>query len=42
MTTFDGAAGYAGHHIRDITSNDLLLGVRYKLQRETVAYEPVK
>lgn len=29
-------------HIKDITSNDLLFGVRYKLQRETVAYAPVK
>lgn len=37
-----GNFAYAGHQIKDITSNDLLLGVRYKLQRETVAYQPVK
>ncbi len=42
VTTFDGALAYSGHQIKDITSNDLLFGVRYKLQRETVAYEPVK
>ncbi len=28
--------------IKDITSNDLMLGVRYKLQREAVVYQPVK
>lgn len=42
VTAFDGADRYAGHQIKDITSNDLLLGVRYKLQREPVVYQPVK
>jgi len=42
VTTYLGEYAYAGHHIKDITSNDLLLGVRYKLQREAVVYQPVK
>ena len=43
ITTYDGAQTIqSGLHIKDITSNDLLFGVRYKLQRETVAYSPVK
>lgn len=42
VTSYDGTSTYAGHHIKDITSNDLLLGVRYKLQREPVVYQPVK
>ena len=42
VTTFDGAASYSGVHIKDVTSNDLLFGVRYKLQREAVVYQPVK
>jgi len=43
ITTFDGAATVpSGLHIKDITSNDLLLGFRYKLQREPVVYQPVK
>jgi opacity protein-like surface antigen len=42
VLTYDGAAGFAGHHIKDITSNDVLLGVRYKFQREAVVYQPVK
>jgi opacity protein-like surface antigen len=42
VTAFDGSSTYGGHHIKDITSNDLLLGVRYKLQREPVSYMPVK
>jgi opacity protein-like surface antigen len=39
---YTGAFSYSGLQIRDITSNDLMLGVRYKLQREPVAYMPVK
>jgi opacity protein-like surface antigen len=42
VVTYDGAAGFAGHNIKDITSNDVLLGVRYKFQREAVVYQPVK
>jgi opacity protein-like surface antigen len=42
VTTYDGAASISGVHVRDITSNDLMLGVRYKLQREAVVYQPVK
>ncbi|KAB2940058.1 MAG: outer membrane beta-barrel protein [Hyphomicrobium sp.] len=42
VTTYLGQYSYAGHQIKDITSNDLLLGVRYKLQREAVVYQPVK
>lgn len=42
VTTFDGNASYSGVHIKDVTSNDLLFGVRYKLQREAVVYQPVK
>jgi opacity protein-like surface antigen len=38
----DPANSYSGVHIKDITSNDLLLGVRYKLQREAPAYYAVK
>ena len=42
VTTYDGAASISGVHINDITSNDVMLGVRYKLQREAVVYQPVK
>jgi len=28
--------------VRDITANDVMLGMRYKFQREAVAYMPVK
>lgn len=42
VTTYDGNFAYSGHYIKDITSNDLLLGVRYKLQPEPVVYSPVK
>ena len=38
VTTYLGDVAYSGHQIKDITSNDLLLGVRYKLQREAVVY----
>jgi opacity protein-like surface antigen len=38
-TAYDGSSSYSGLHIKDVTSNDLLLAVRYKLQRdEPVAY----
>ena len=40
--TYDGAFAHSGVHIKDVTSNDLLFGVRYKLQREAVVYQPVK
>jgi opacity protein-like surface antigen len=42
VATFDGTGGYSGQRINDITSNDVLLGLRYKLQREAVVYQPVK
>jgi opacity protein-like surface antigen len=42
VVTYDGEAGYAGQHIRDITSNDVLFGIRYKFQKEAIAYQPVK
>ena len=42
VTGYDGTPGYSGQHLKDITSNDVLLGVRYKLQREAVVYQPVK
>lgn len=41
VTAYDGSDSYGGHYIKDITSNDLLLGVRYKLQPETQVY-PIK
>lgn len=42
VVNYLGGYAYAGQHIKDITSNDLLFGVRYKLQREAVVYQPVK
>jgi opacity protein-like surface antigen len=43
VTAYDTTvAAYSGQHIKDITSNDVMLGVRYKLQREAVVYQPVK
>jgi opacity protein-like surface antigen len=42
VLTFDGGDGYSGQRLKDITSNDVMLGVRYKLQREAVVYQPVK
>jgi len=42
VVAYDGSDSYAGHHIRNITSNDLLFGVRYKLQREPVSYQVLK
>jgi len=43
-TNYDGTVDpTATLHIKDITSNDVMIGVRYKLQRETpVAYYPAK
>ncbi len=42
VTTFDGASSISGVFARDITSNDVMIGYRYKLQREAVVYQPVK
>jgi opacity protein-like surface antigen len=43
VTTYNSnVAAYSGQHLKDITSNDVLFGVRYKLQREAVVYQPVK
>jgi len=42
VTAYDGTDQYSGLHIRDITSNDLLLGVRYKLHREQPVMYAVK
>jgi opacity protein-like surface antigen len=42
VTTFDGNDTISGVHIKNVTSNDLMFGVRYKLQREAVVYQPVK
>lgn len=41
-TAYDGSSSYSGLEIRDITSNDLLLGVRYKLHHEQPAMYAVK
>lgn len=41
-TAYDGTDSNSGLFINDITSNDVMLGMRYKFQRETVAYAPVK
>jgi opacity protein-like surface antigen len=38
VTAYDGTSSYSGHHIKDITSNDLLLGFRYKLQDAAPVY----
>jgi len=40
--TYQGAYAHSGVHIKDITSNDVLFGVRYKLQREPVTYQAMK
>jgi opacity protein-like surface antigen len=42
VTAYDGSGSISGVQIKDITSNDVMLGVRYKLQREAVVYQPVK
>ena len=38
VTAYDGASSYSGLHIRDITSNDLMLGFRYKLDGTSRLY----
>ena len=38
VTAFDVFGTYDHFHAKDITSNDLLLGVRYKLQRDEPVY----
>jgi opacity protein-like surface antigen len=38
VTTFDNGFTYAGQKITDITSNDVMLGFRYKWQREAPLY----
>ncbi len=35
-------ASNSGVFVQDITSNDVMLGMRYKFQREAVVYQPVK
>ena len=42
VTAYDGSGSYPELAIRDITSNDLLLGVRYKLHREQPVMYAVK
>jgi opacity protein-like surface antigen len=42
VTAFDGSSSISGVHARNITSNDVMLGVRYKLQREQPAVYAVK
>jgi opacity protein-like surface antigen len=42
VTAFDGTQSINGVFVRDITSNDVMLGMRYKFQREAVVYQPVK
>ena len=38
VTAFDNSSSYSGLFIKDITSNDLLLGFRYKLQHDAPLY----
>lgn len=38
VTTFDNSSSYSGQKITDITSNDVMLGFRYKWQREVPVY----
>lgn len=42
VTTYDLTSSNSGVFIQDITSNDVMLGMRYKFQREAVVYQPVK
>jgi|JRHI01.1.fsa_nt_gi opacity protein-like surface antigen len=37
-TAYNGSSSYSGLFIKDITSNDLLLGFRYKLQHDAPLY----
>ncbi len=38
VTAFNGSSSYSGLFVRDVTSNDLLLGVRYKFQQAAPVY----
>ncbi|HEV3023473.1 MAG TPA: outer membrane beta-barrel protein, partial [Pirellulales bacterium] len=38
VATFDNSFSYSGQKITDITSNDVMLGFRYKWQREAPLY----
>jgi len=38
VTAFDGSSSYSGLFVKDITSNDLLLGFRYKLHEAAPLY----
>jgi opacity protein-like surface antigen len=42
VTAYNGASSYSEVAIRDITSNDVMLGVRYKLHRNEPVMYPVK
>ena len=42
ISAYDGSSTISGLHIRNVQSNDLMLGVRYKLQREQPAVYAVK
>jgi opacity protein-like surface antigen len=42
VTAFDGSTSYSHVALNDITSNDVMLGVRYKLQPAAPVYYPVK
>jgi len=41
-TAYDGSSSYSGVSIQDITTNDLIVGFRYKLQREQPVMYAVK
>jgi len=41
-TAYDGSDSFSGVHVNNITSNDVMLGVRYKLQREQPVMYAVK
>lgn len=38
VTAFDNSNSYSGEFIKNISSNDLMLGFRYKFQREVPVY----
>jgi opacity protein-like surface antigen len=42
VTAFDNSSSYSHVAIRDITTNDVMLGLRYKLHREQPVMYPVK